>query len=342
MTYDSNIAIIVLNWNGEDVITDCLESLQKQTLAAQVIIVDNASTDNSVNIIRENFPEFSLLQLNENTGFAKGNNEGLAFALEKFPNLKYVALLNNDTKAQTDWIEKLTSALEKNPDCGIAASKLLCWDGETPAEVIDSAGDIFFQHGLAGKRGYGESKNEYSSYERIFGACAGAALYRVEMINEIGFLDDDFFAYNEDVDLCFRAKLTGWDCIFVPDAVVWHRVSFSTKSFSDRSIYWSKRNSFWVMIKNLPLGIFLKHSFHIIGYNLLSDLRWILGGRIKPVFKGRWDGFTKLPTMLRKRKNILKNRKISNNEFNKWIIKETPWFVSVRRNLKKVFGRTIK
>jgi len=338
----NDTAIIVLNWNGEDVIHDCLESLRSQTLAAQVIIVDNASIDNSVNIIRENFPEFSLLQLNENTGFAKGNNEGLSLALEKFPNLKYVALLNNDTKAQPDWLEKLVGSLEKNPDCGIAASKLLCWDGESPAEVIDSAGDVFFQHGLAGKRGYGEAKDKYSSYERIFGACAGAALYRVEMINEIGFLDDDFFAYNEDVDLCFRAKLAGWDCIFVPDAVVWHRVSFSTKSFSDRSIYWSKRNSFWVMIKNLPLGLFFRHSFHIIGYNLLSDLRWIFGGRIKPVIKGRWDGLTKLPTILRKRKTILKNRKISNKELNKWITKETPWFGSVRRNLKKVFGKTIK
>ena len=341
MIHDPNTAVIVLNWNGEDVIHDCLESLRSQTHSANIIIVDNASTDNSVNIIRENFSEFSLLQLNENTGFAKGNNEGLNFALEKFPNLKYVALLNNDTKAQPDWLEKLTSALEKNPDCGIAASKLLCWDGDNPAEVIDSAGDVFFQHGLAGKRGYGETKDKYSSYERIFGACAGAALYRIEMITEIGFLDNDFFAYNEDVDLCFRAKLAGWDCVFVPDAVVWHRVSFSTKSFSDRSIYWSKRNSFWVMIKNLPLGLFFRHSFHIIGYNLLSDLRWIFGGRIKPVIKGRWDGLTKLPTMLRKRKNILKNRKISNKELNKWIIKETPWFVSVRRNLKKIFGKTI-
>ena len=338
MVNDINTAIIVLNWNGEDVITDCLESLREQTLTAQVIIVDNASTDNSPSIIREKFPEFSLLQLDENTGFAKGNNEGLAFTLKKFPNLKYIALLNNDTKAQPDWIEKLVSALDENPDCGIAASKLLCWDGKNPAEVIDSAGDIFFQHGLAGKRGFGENKNEYPDQERIFGACAGAALYRVEMINEIGFLDDDFFAYNEDVDLCFRAKLAGWDCIFVPEAVVWHRVSFSTKTFSDRSIYWSKRNSFWVMIKNLPFGIFLKHSFHVIGYNLLSDLRWIFGGRIKPVIKGRWDGLIKLPTMLRKRKTILGNRKISNKELDKWIIKETPWFVSVKRNLKKIFG----
>ena len=141
-----------------------------------------------------------------------------------------------------------------------------------------------------------------------------------------GFRED--LTSNEDVDLCFRAKLAGWDCVFVPDAVVWHRVSFSTKTFSDRSIYWSKRNSFWVMIKNLPFGIFLRHSFHIIGYNLLSDLRWIFGGRIKPVIKGRWDGFAKLSTMLRKRKIILKNRKISQDRFSRTL-------KVILKNLKK-------
>ena len=338
MIQDSNTAIIVLNWNGEEVIYDCLESLREQTRKTNVIIVDNASTDKSPIIIREKFPEFSLLQLNENTGFAKGNNEGLAFALKKLPNLKYVALLNNDTKAQPDWIEKLVLALESNQECGIAASKLLCWDGKAPAEVIDSAGDLFYQHGLAGKRGFGEPKEKYFEDEYIFGACAGAALYRVEMINQIGFLDDDFFAYNEDVDLCFRAQLTGWNCIFVPEAVVWHRVSFSTKSFSDRSIYWSKRNSFWVMIKNMPAGIFFKYFFHIVGYNLLSDLRWLLGLRIKPVFKGRWDALLKLPSMLKKRKKIMANRKVTNKELDELITKETPWFVSLRRNVKRIFN----
>ena len=337
MSERKDTAIIVLNWNGEDVIRDCLDSLRRQTVTARIIIVDNASTDNSREIIRNEYPEFLLLELDENTGFAKGNNLGLAFALEKYRDLKYVALLNNDTKAQSDWLEKLVVALDENKNCGIAASKLLCWDGETEAEVIDSAGDIFYQHGLAGKRGFGEPKDKYNEEEKIFGACAGAALYRVEMIKEVGFLDDDFFAYNEDVDLSFRARLYGWECIFVSDAVVWHRVSYSTKTFSDRSIYWSKRNSFWVMIKNLPVGIFLKYFFHIVGYNLLSDLRWILGGRIKPVIKGRWDGLMKLRVMLKKRKEIMRSRKVENSEIDKWITKETPWFVSLRRNLKKMF-----
>ncbi len=335
---DSPLAVvIVLNWNGEEVIRGCLESLRKQTFKDFVtVVVDNNSSDNSPEIISEEFPETELFKLEENFGFAKGNNLGVEHVWEKFPDVKYIALLNNDTSAQPEWLEKLVESLENNEKCGAAAAKLLCWDGKTKAEVIDSAGDIFFKHGLAGKRGFGEVSENYSTTEPIFGACAGAAIYRSKMLQEIGLLDEDFFCYNEDVDLCFRIRLAGWNIIFVYDAEVWHRVSYSAKPFSDRVIYWSKRNSFWVLIKNLPLKLFFRYFFSIICYNILSDVRWLLGGRFKPVLKGRWDAILGLRKMLLKRKKIQATRKISSKELDSWIIRETPWFVSLRRNFWKI------
>ena len=333
------VVVIVLNWNGADVIRDCLASLRRQAFREfAVLVVDNASKDDSRRIVHEEFPEASLLALDENAGFCKGNNRGIEYAWQRFPSVEYIALLNNDTAAQPEWLEALVAALDAHRDCGMAASKMLCWDGESEPETIDTAGDVFFKHGLAGKRGHGEPRDNYSATEQVFAACAGAVLYRSDMLREIGLLDEDFFAYNEDVDLGFRARLAGWSCLFVADAVVWHRVSYTTKPFSDSAIYWSKRNSVWVLVKNWPAKVFIRHLFPVLAYNFLSDVRWLLGGRIKPVLKGRWDALLGIRKMLAKRRKIRQSRKITADELDSWIIRHTPWCETLRRNLKRVCG----
>lgn len=333
-------AALVLNWNGADVIRDCLKSLRAYThVPYRVLVVDNASTDESPAIIQEEFPECDFLPLQQNYGFAEGNNKGITYLQEKYPSLEYIALLNNDTRAQNGWLDALVESLDNHPHHGFAAAQLVCWNGKDTPTVIDSAGDVFYQHGLAGKRGHGKQINTYSEEEDAFGACAGAALYRCAMLKDIGLLDSDFFAYNEDVDLSFRAQLAGWKCRFVPKAVVWHRVSFSAKPFSPRVIYWAKRNSLWVIIKCMPLRLILRHILPIVGYNMLSDIRWFFGGRAGAVIKGRFAAILALPRMLRKRRLIMKNRKCSLKELDTWIIRETPWCETVRRNLKRFFGR---
>lgn len=331
--------VIVLNWNGAAVIRDCLRGLRDQTFREfDTLVVDNNSTDQSREIIRNEFPEADLLHLDDNYGFARGNNEGIRRVLETKPHVQYIALLNNDTLPQPHWLGALVTALDERPEMGMAASKMLCWDGERPATVIDTAGDVFYQHGLAGKRGFGQPADAFDVPGEVFGACAGAALYRADMLRDIGLLDEDFFAYNEDVDWDFRARLAGWRCWYVPGAVVWHRVSYTTKVFSDRAIYWSKRNSFWVLVKNWPRSLFLRHFFPLVGYNLLSDLRWIFAGRITPVLKGRWDGLRGLRKMLAKRTQIQLNRDIPPAELDRWIIRTTPWCETFRRNLKRMVG----
>ena len=332
----AGVVVIVLNWNGTAVIRACLDGLRGQSFRDfAVLVVDNHSADDSPAIIRAEYPEMELLELSDNHGFARGNNLGIAHVWATRPATRYIALLNNDTLPQPGWLAVLVAALEQRPEMGMAASKILCWDGASQPERIDTAGDMFFQHGAAGKRGHGEPADCYGTPEEVFGACAGAALYRCEMLREIGLLDEEFFAYNEDVDLDFRARLAGWRCWYAPAAVVWHRVSYSAQAYSERVVYWSKRNSAWVLVKNWPARFFLRYALPLLGYNFLSDLRWIFGGRAKAVLRGRWHAVLGLRRMLRKRAVILAARKITDKELDRWIVRRTPWCEATRRALRR-------
>jgi hypothetical protein len=193
----------------------------------------------------------------------------------------------------------------------MAASKILKWDGQHPPTVIDTAGDLFYTYGLAGKRGMGEPATAYDTAEDVFGACAAAALYRTTMLRQIGLLDPLFFAYNEDVDLAFRAQLMGWHCAYVPAAVVWHRVSFSAQRVSDRTMIWTKRNTLWLLAKNMPALLLAWYAPLILVHCIMSDLAWMLRGRGILVMKGRWQAVCGLPAMLRHRARIQAQRTIS-------------------------------
>ena len=329
------VAVIVLNWQGEALIKDCLDALRQQTYQDFLTVVaDNASTDQSVKIIEENYPDVLLYAFTENYGFAKGNNEAIRNVKKTYPNLKYLVLLNNDTKAEPQWLAELVATAETDPKIGSVASQLICWDGQNPATKIDSAGDMFYKHGVAGKRGYGKPRDTYQDDENVFGACAGAALYSSKALDDVGLLDEDFFAYNEDVDLAFRLRLKGYTCHFAPKANVWHRVGFSSGRYSDRSLYWAKRNSLWVIWKNFPKKLLLLYGFQIFLYAFLSDILWCLRGRFKPIIKGRIDAFKARARLNAQRQQIQKTKTISEKELKKLIILKTPWLESITRNLK--------
>lgn len=311
------ISVLLLNYNGADLLEDCLKSLNNQTVKDfELIIVDNSSKDNSVTLI-ERFKKQSSLKiktcyLKENVGFSQGNIEGLRYAKGD-----YIALLNNDTEANENWLKEMVRAMDTYPEVGICASKMIVYG----TNIIDSAGHIFTSILKGCNRGEGETDKNYNTHEYVFGACGGAVLYRKKMIDEIGFLDEDFFLIHEDVDLNFRAQLYGWKVLYVPTAVVQHKVRSSIGYMSDVAVYYTLKNSEFVRIKNIPFGIFITHlPQFVIGIFMEFLYFAIKHKRLKLYFKAKFDVVNKLPKMLRKRAIIMKNKKVSNDYLNSIIM----------------------
>lgn len=304
------VSIIIVNYNGERIIGTCLDALTKQSYEDfEVIIVDNSSCDGSLNeihrFIEENLSakQVKVISTKENIGFARGNIEGL-----KHVRGEYVALLNPDAIADRQWLEELVCALDLHSEVGICASKMIVHG----SNVIDSAGDGYASSLKGFKRGEGEDAERFNQCGYVFGACAGAALYRKRMIEEIGFLDEDFFLIHEDTDLNYRAQLAGWKVLYVPSAIVYHKVRSIIGNMSDIAVYYTLRNSEFVRVKNLPIGVLLKCLPElIIGavtefiYFGLKHKNFIL------FFRAKIDALRGLPGMRKKRAEIMKNRRAS-------------------------------
>lgn len=305
------VSIIVVNYNGEGLIIDCFEGLKNQSFKDfEVIVIDNASSDASLREIQEFLKKYNmeplikLISLSSNLGFAGGNMEGLRYARGE-----YIALLNNDTEPDEKWLEELVNSMESAPMIGICASKMLVHG----TDIIDTAGHLF-SHLLKGfKRGEGEKGFLYNRQEYVFGACGGAVLYRRKMINEIGFLDEDFFLLHEDVDLDFRAQLYGWKVLYVPTAIVSHKVRSSIGHMSDNAVYYTLRNVEFVKIKNVPFGIFLRYLPQFIIGMLTEFIYFALKHRRFGLYlKAKMNVLEMLPKMLKKRAVIMKNRNVTN------------------------------
>jgi len=290
------ISVIVLNWNGRIHLKECLDSLRYQTYKDfEVIFVDNGSTDNSVEFVRENFPDVTILTLNKNAGFSKGNNEGIKIAKSE-----YIVLLNNDTKVDKYWLGELYKSVCKHPEISFFASK------------IDSAGDGYAICGAPFKIGHYENGSKYSQENIVFGACAGASLYKKEMLNDVGLLDDDFFAIYEDGDLNFRAQLKGYKCLFVPSAIVYHKGSSSIGTLTDFYVYYGQRNVEYLYIKNMPFLLILKNAYIHLLYILLAFVYFLIKGKAIRFIQAKIDVLRNLSNLLKKRLEIQKNRKINN------------------------------
>ena len=295
--------VIIVSWNGRHLLPDCLNSLQAQKFKKfETIVVDNGSSDGSVEWVHRHHPEVRVVPLSSNQGFCAANNIGYHSV-----DTKYVALLNNDAVAHPLWLESLVDALEKNNQAGFAASKILHY--EKP-DTIDRAGDSYTRAGVGLLRGRGMSFHAYEKPEWIFGACAAAALYRKGMIDEIGFFDEDFFLLHEDVDLSFRAQLKGYGCLYVPTAEVYHKTSSSIVRDSNISIYYGHRNMEWVYLQNMPgrlLGrTIVLHLAHMVGSFIYFSSR----GQMRNILRAKWDAFRHAKAVLRKRRRIQKGKRV--------------------------------
>ena len=305
VTSDNPVSIIVVNWNRRGLLNDCLCSLTRQSYANyEIILVDNGSSDESARFVKESFPSVTVVELPENRGFTGGNFAGL-----KIANGKFIALVNNDVRAEPDWLEKLLQPMLDDPDVGICASKLII-DG---TQAIDSAGDGLNTAGVGFNRGLKMDRKHFSISELIFGACGAAALYRRSMLQEIGFFDDDLFLYDEDIDLSFRAQLAGWKCRYVPGALAHHKGNATSVRLSELHVYYHTRNLEFVWIKNMPAGLMIRLLHHKLiqelaafGYLCLRHGKW------HAYFRAKRDAVRMFPSMWKKRKEIQAKKRVSN------------------------------
>lgn len=302
---DKKVSIVVVNWNGKRYLKDCLDSLLDQTYANhEIVLVDNGSVDDSVRYVKEQFPAVKVVGLRDNEGFTGGNAAGLKVARGEF-----ISLVNNDTKVHERWLENLVQPVLTDESVGICASKILFATNGT----LNSAGDGITTAAVGFNFGLNQGAAQFNIPDRVFGACGAAVLYRRKMLDEIGFLDEEFFLYDEDTDLNFRAQLAGWKCAYVPTAIVHHVSNATTVRLSDTHVYYHARNLEFVWIKNMPAGLMLRFApqklIQEIGSFCYLCLRH---GKWKAYFRAKRDALRMLPLIWEKRKDIQSRRRVSN------------------------------
>ncbi len=316
MSHTSELTIIIPTWNRKELLEKCLTSLEGQTVGCSVLIVDNGSSDSTGVMCANQFSHFGYLRLKSNYGFARAVNAGI-----RQTDTKYLALLNNDTEADANWVRSGLEAFERYPDFWFFASRMINY---FQRGYLDSAGDCYGRTGLPVKRGFGEGSDAYPHPEPVLGASAGAAFYRRSLFEKIGLFDDGFFMYLEDVDLSLRAQLQGYRCLYLPDAIVFHMEAASdwgrplAPAPSGLEPYYSKSRVFWITRNRWQL---------MITYQPLRNLPWLIYGWLKSFLfhlckagftvsflKGLLAGFRLSFRAAHKRRNLRRSRVISSRE----------------------------
>lgn len=313
------VAVISVNYNSGTLIERCLSALSRQSLPpARIIVVDNRSTDGSVEGVEANHPDVCLIRLDHNAGFSAANNR----ALKTVGDCDWVALLNPDAFPEPDWLEKLMQAAEEFPDYSFFGSRMLRAD---EPRTLDGAGDTYHVSGLCWRRGCGlAAEGAYVKAEEIFSPCAAAALYRTDILEQVGGFDETFFCFCEDVDLGFRLRLAGYRCLYVAGAVVHHVGSAITGKESDFSVYYIQRNLVWTYLKNMPWPLFwLYLPYHVL-MNLFLVALFATRGHAKIILKAKYDALKAIPLMYRQRRQIQSKKTISawalRRVLTKWLI----------------------
>ena len=277
--------VVIPNYNGKKYLKECMDSLKKSTIPIKIILVDNGSEDGSIAFMKESYPQVRLLAFPENRGFSAAVNAGIRAA-----DTEYVLLLNNDTSSEPELAAELEKVLDQEEKALCAGAKMVSM---CQPQYLDGAGDYYCALGWAFARGKDQDRNRFGEPDRTFSACAGAALYRKSLLEEIGLFDEEHFAYLEDVDVGYRGNIYGYPSRYAPSAVVFHAGSGVSGSRHNKfKVELSARNSIYLIYKNMPfLQMLLNLPFLLVGYGakLLFFLRKGLG---TSYLKGLLDGFT--------------------------------------------------
>ncbi len=296
---DARVAVIVVNWNSGSLLKKCITAIHRQTRApAHITIIDNASGDESLAAIEEDYPDVHIEKLETNAGFAAANN----VAARSVADCDWLAFVNPDAFLEREWLEKMLTAAARNPEYAFFGCRLV--QSGSP-DTLDGTGDVYHVSGLAWRRGYGNPVDTAPTKDQeIFAPCAAAALYRRDVFLAAGGFDEHFFCYFEDVDLGFRLRLAGQRCLYVAGASAQHVGSGTTGKSSDFSVYYGHRNLVWTFVKNMPgLWFWAYLPQHII-LNIVSALVYSARGKAKVILRAKRDAILGLAWAWRARRQL--------------------------------------
>ena len=317
------VSVIVVNWNRRELLRACLASLARQTHPSfEVIVVDNGSDDGSAAMVLELTPTFPvplrLISNSVNLGFCAANNQGYAAS-----GAELIALLNNDAEAEPEWLTALESAVRLYDDVGMGASKILVW--EDPSR-IDKCGHLMYPDGQNRGRGSGQADHgQFERVEEVLWPDGCAAMYRRAMLEDVGFFDEEFFAYADDAELGLRGRIAGWRCFYAPQAVVRHHRGATLGIGSARRLTLIERNRVLLVLKLFPWNLLWANgAYHFArivagmwaGIRNRGELRYYPGtqGKLQvaaALIRGKLSALPLLPSMLRKRRAFRARRRLT-------------------------------
>lgn len=321
-------SVIILNWNGRHLLEECLDAVLVQSFRDfETIVVENGSTDGSTEFLETRYgTRIRLILLDKNAGFGGGNNRGIEAARGR-----WIVFLNNDTQADPLWLEQLYRAVSRHPEIAIFACKVLNYYRR---DEIDTVGHLLYPDGL--NRGRGRLERDAGQYDReeeVFFPSGCAAAFRKDLLDAIGGFDESFFAYGDDTELGLRARLFGARCLLVPGAIVYHKYSATSGTYSKFKVYQVERNRVWVILKYFPLRWILASPFYTIarmGHHAAAALRgrgaagkftetgsvWVL---FRTVLRAYRDALAQLPAVLAERRKTRHLRRIPREQFTEWL-----------------------
>lgn len=297
------VSVIIPNYNGIAFLDSVLNSLEGQTADDfEVILVDNGSSDGSCSFAAASYPWVHILELPENYGFCRAVNEGI-----KASRAPYVILLNNDTEVTENFVEEMLAAIKRHKKAFSCGARMVQYHDR---DKLDDAGNYYCALGWSFARGRGRDIHAYEKEEKIFAACAGAAIYRKKILDQIGLFDEEHFAYLEDVDIGYRARIYGYENWYAPKAVVYHVGSGTSGSrYNQFKTRYSSRNNVYLVYKNMPfLQILLNLPFLAAGF-VVKFLFFAVKGMGREYLAGIKNGFSisrkdrKVPFTLKHLKN---------------------------------------
>ena len=298
-----DVSIVIVNWNGRQFLDACLDAVAAQRgVNAETILVDNGSTDGSAAYVAERYPWVRVVALAENRGFAGGNNAGVREARGRF-----VALLNNDTVADPGWLNALLGAADE----GVLATSRIVYMHDR--RVIDSAGDGMLRWGGAFKRHHGDTSDAAMESREVFGVCGAACLVARRVFEELGGFDEHLFISHEDVDLSYRARLRGYRCRYVADAVVAHHGSSTLGRVSAFAVYHGQRNLEWVYLKNTPMSLLLRTLPGHLVYVAAAAVHFARVGLLGTFVRAKLAAMAGIPRVLRQRSDVQRARRVDAN-----------------------------